>query len=171
MTTTATLSLFDLFRKFESLNHKAILETLAKGAPDMFLQAVSNTVEFESAPAWMLQVIEFLNANQKVLAIKECRSATGMGLKESKDTIDMLCHGEGCPGSANEDSINFYKKFVQMGFTVAGCVKPHVDQPLLQVFCARFNDGSIYGIFKQRRLAQAVVDRKAAEFVSNHYVD
>ena len=116
MTMTTTLTLFELFRQFDSLNHKAILETLAKMDPEAFQAAVRDTTRGSSAHQWMKEVMDFLEINNFVSAIKVVRTATGMGLKEAKDVVDMIRSGEKPEHTTvAEVSMNVYQQFVSAG--------------------------------------------------------
>lgn len=57
MTMTTALTLFELFRQFDSLNHKAILETLCKMDPEGFQAAVQGTANSTGTHQWMKEKI------------------------------------------------------------------------------------------------------------------
>lgn len=98
------MNIFDLIRNFDSLNHKAIAEHLARNDTAMFVEACL-TVAKADVPAWFADVQRHLRLNERVSAIKLVRTETGMGLKEAKDTCDLF-DGRSTPYNPQQVSID-----------------------------------------------------------------
>lgn len=64
----------------------AVLLEVCKRDPD-FLYDCIMTVE---NPTWEMKAVVLLRAQKKIVAIKECRDATGWSLKEAKDAVESL---------------------------------------------------------------------------------
>ena len=174
MNTTTGFSLFTLIRNFDNLNHRAILETLAKIAaqdPVLFCR-LADLHEIPTNQDWTHRTIAHLKAGDTEWAIREVRIATGMGLKESKNVIDMLCHGENYPADPVQRSMDWYKNFVAADLKIGpvAVTTPAVTVPM-QVYCVRYEDDSIHGIYRLRATAQAILDRGTGERISSHYLD
>ena len=51
---------------------------------------VDAAARLEVIPKWVRECEELMASNQLVAAIKTCRTATGMGLKEAKDAVEDI---------------------------------------------------------------------------------
>ena len=67
----------------------AICAALAAADPVLFCQ-MAKMEPVNAGPEWASNAVKFLKDNQVIPAIKEIRTGTGMGLKESKDAVDAL---------------------------------------------------------------------------------
>lgn len=75
-----------------TINYRAVSMALAKVRPDVFL-VIHDAVDGNSATEQEVmdrELLDMMDRGQKVEAIKLHRSATGFGLKESKDYCDAL---------------------------------------------------------------------------------
>ena len=62
---------------------KAIVIEIAKKHPKAVIDAVSNQ-------GWQAECKLLMETESKIHAIKACRNATGMGLKEAKEAVEGL---------------------------------------------------------------------------------
>lgn len=60
---------------------------LAKATPSVFMQLAVHENRFYLGAR---EIVAFMKAGEKVPAIKKCREIWGLGLKESKDIIDVV---------------------------------------------------------------------------------
>lgn len=88
MTSINTPALFDLIRDFDNLDHRALLEFIVRQDPQV-LEVASQNVDLKPA-LWIKEAMNFISDNQAIQAIKLVRQATGVGLKEAKDVIDVV---------------------------------------------------------------------------------
>lgn len=69
-----------------SATKTAVLLEVCKRDP-AFLYDCITTVE---NPTWEMKAEALLRADKKIIAIKECRAATGWTLKDAKDAVESL---------------------------------------------------------------------------------
>lgn len=72
-------------------NFRAIAIALAKIDPLLFID-LHNQTDVANTPQWIRSVVGHLRSDQLVNAIKECRHATGLGLRDAKAVIDHAGH-------------------------------------------------------------------------------
>lgn len=112
---------FEFVKRFDELNHKAVLLTLASSnlddAYDAFIGTSNPFVLVEPVPEWMTDVMGFIAAGQKVSAVKRIREGTGLGLKESKWVFDTLTNAE-FREALNDLELSKYNLFVQRGLAL-----------------------------------------------------
>ena len=75
----------------KELNYRAIVIEFAKHHPKLFMKLVvpnRDVIEVLRKEDWMNGCRKYLVDGKKVEAIKLCRNATGLGLKEAKDVCD-----------------------------------------------------------------------------------
>jgi ribosomal protein L7/L12 len=92
---TVLLSIIkQLMLSLDSYEMRALLEKVLDKEPEAIARGlgvhVPVPVTVEATPAWAYETVAFLRSAHKVSAIKAVRAATGMGLKEAKDTIDYF---------------------------------------------------------------------------------
>jgi len=75
-----------LLEKESELDLRHMLFEFAKVAPKLFCGAV-NPERYK----WQTKAIALVNGGSRIEAIKHCRNATGMTLKNAKDAVDALC--------------------------------------------------------------------------------
>lgn len=84
-----------LFETMQKPNkHEILAQVAAKIAienPTAFYKAIGSKVQraTDELP-WLKKVCSWISTGQKIIAIKETRAATGLGLKESKDFVEAL---------------------------------------------------------------------------------
>jgi len=149
MNATNSPNVFDVVRAFDSLDHKAIAEYIARNNPYGFMEAVEDLGDKAYAkiptPAWMIEVVAIARAGGSVIeAIKLLRTHTGCGLKEGIYVVRTLAGRSGYDLDANMQAI--YDRFVAAGLAqiVYPPAKPVAEpEPIAHVV---------------RRMAQAVHD-------------
>jgi len=70
-----------------------VIFEIARKSPGAYVSAVKRLREQAKKKAtngWMQQCTDLMRADRMTDAIKACRQATGMGLKEAKDTVEAL---------------------------------------------------------------------------------
>lgn len=75
--------------KAEFSNNEVIFE-IARKTPGAYVAAVKRLRDRAAYKDWKQKCIDLMRAGQKIEAIKACRAATGMGLKEAKDAVEAL---------------------------------------------------------------------------------
>jgi hypothetical protein len=88
---TATTLLLAHMMNGGAFDYAKIASKLAAEDPIMFARLAG--IGLVDDTRWESKVIGFMKKNEKVSAIKELRVQTGMGLKESKDTVDYYQSG------------------------------------------------------------------------------
>ncbi|MFA5311698.1 MAG: 50S ribosomal protein L7/L12 [Methanomassiliicoccales archaeon] len=84
-------SVIDIFRKYSPTSVEV---ELAKKNPALFVELYESVypsakpIPPDVEPAWLISARGFMERDQKISAIKEVRSATGLGLKEAKDYVE-----------------------------------------------------------------------------------
>jgi ribosomal protein L7/L12 len=76
---------------------KEIVDELARGGqlslPDCHPSSAQDHVQIQPAGQGSERVLALLRQGQKIMAIKELREQTGLGLKEAKEEVDRLERG------------------------------------------------------------------------------
>lgn len=67
-----------------------VLFEIARKTPGAYVAAVKRLRDREAHKEWKRECINLMRSGQKIDAIKACRAATGMGLKEAKDAVESL---------------------------------------------------------------------------------
>ena len=66
-----------------------LLREIAKDRPSAIVKAAA-ALEAESPAGWKVEAKALVQAGRKINAIKACRAATGLGLKEAKEAVEAL---------------------------------------------------------------------------------
>lgn len=163
----AKTTTFDLIKNFDSLNHKAILEALARDNCNMLSTGLSilERDKQSTAPQWMCDVITLLSNNQLIPGIKLTREKTGLGLKEAKDVCDYLRGNTEVTFSTNNAFV--VNEFIDFGLcnapkvnvmTLGELLKSKLDpKPAVQkyVYILRYSDSEgICGVFSKMDVAE-----------------
>lgn len=87
-------AVIDIIAQGDTLNERGIVLTLAKDDPIRFIEIYKKLnpsyVAEPAKPEWYRLAKGYMEAGQKIAAIKEVRTGTGMGLKEAKDYVEAL---------------------------------------------------------------------------------
>ena len=83
-----TVAFFVLFQRQVALGARLNRLSRLEGKIDAMLRA--NGIDYDPLATLPVAVREALEQGDYILAIKRLREATGLGLKEAKDTIDEL---------------------------------------------------------------------------------
>lgn len=177
---------FDFIRTFDSLNHKAIAEALARINPELFAN-LANKSDAAGVPQWALSVADAIKADTIVGAVKLMREANpGLGLKEAVDAMKLARDGNAinCGGKPSETAeslaVIVRKALASTGYTPPPAPKPEPDAKpaLLKVWLVRYEmDNTIHSVFREQSHAQHVADSMNANdpcpdvYVSSHFVD
>jgi ribosomal protein L7/L12 len=73
-----------------AIDYKAIALAILKSNPDVFAEALEAAIAVAPALPYERNIIDYIRGENMVGAIKELRTASGLGLKEAKDVIDSL---------------------------------------------------------------------------------
>ncbi len=71
----------------DQFSAQAVIFEIARKTPAAYVAAVNR---LRNQVDWKHACIDLVRAGQKIEAIKLCRSATGMGLKEARDVVEAL---------------------------------------------------------------------------------
>ena len=66
-----------------------LLRNISKDRPSAIVKAAA-ALEAEHPVAWKVEARAFMQAGRKIQAIKACRAATRLGLKEAKEAVEAL---------------------------------------------------------------------------------
>jgi ribosomal protein L7/L12 len=67
-----------------------VLFEIARKTPGAYVSAVKRLRDREAYKDWKQKCTDLMRSGLKIEAIKACRTATGMGLKEAKDACEAL---------------------------------------------------------------------------------
>jgi len=67
-----------------------IVYEIARKTPGVYVSAVKRLRDREAEKDWEHKCTDLMRLGLKIEAIKACRTATGMGLKEAKDACEAL---------------------------------------------------------------------------------
>lgn len=69
---------------------REVLFEILKKSPGAYVAAVKRLRDREEYKNWKQECIDLMRAGKKVDAVKACRNATGMGLKDALDAVEAL---------------------------------------------------------------------------------
>jgi ribosomal protein L7/L12 len=74
----------------EQFTANEVLFEIARKNPGAYVSAVNRLRDRDAYKDWKQKCTDLMRINSKIEAIKVCRAATGMGLKEAKDAVEAL---------------------------------------------------------------------------------